>query len=160
MRFERGHDGEHHVLAPVAGRDLHADGEALTSRLDLLRQALDAEGFDAIVCPPDALPALTHGSGWYLADALSYAALYNLLGMPAGVVAATRVRRGEESDRADGRDFVERLAKKVEAGSEGLPVGVQVAARHWREDVALAVMAALETHFKSRADYPKFINER
>ncbi len=80
--------------------------------------------------------------------------------MPAGVVAATRVRREEESDRADGKDFVERLAKKVETGSAGLPVGVQVAARHWREDVVLAVMAALEAHFKAQADYPQLTDER
>ena len=33
-------------------------------------------------------------------------------------------------------------------------VGVQVAARPWREDVALAVMAALESHFRSRPDFP------
>jgi fatty acid amide hydrolase len=123
-------------------------------------EALGAGRFDAVVCPPDALPALTHGSGWYLADALSYAALYNLTGMPAGVVAATRVRRGEESDRPGGRDFVERSARKVEAGSEGLPVGVQVAARHWREDVVLAVMAALEAHFRARGDYPRLRDER
>jgi fatty acid amide hydrolase len=123
-------------------------------------EALDAGRFDAVVCPPDALPALTHGGGWYLADALSHAALYNLTGMPAGVVAATRVRRGEESDRPDSRDFVERSAKKVEAGSEGLPVGVQVAARHWREDVVLAVMAALEEHFEARPDYPRLRDGR
>lgn len=116
--------------------------------------AFDAKGFDAIICPPDALPAPLHGSGMYLADALSYAALYNLLGMPAGVVAATRVRSGEESDRAASMDIVERAAIKVEAESAGLPVGVQVVARHWREDVALAVMAALETYFKAQPDYP------
>ena len=119
------------------------------------RRALDAGNFDAIVCPPDALPALTHGSGWHLADALSYAALYNLTGMPAGVVAATRVRRGEESDRPESRDMVERRARSVEADSEGLPVGVQVVARHWREDIVLAVMAALETHFRAQTDYPR-----
>jgi len=33
-------------------------------------------------------------------------------------------------------------------------VGVQVVARHWREDVVLGVMAQLETHFRGRADYP------
>jgi fatty acid amide hydrolase len=35
-----------------------------------------------------------------------------------------------------------------------LPVGVQVVARHWREDIVLAVMAALEDHFRSTPDYP------
>jgi fatty acid amide hydrolase len=115
--------------------------------------ALDAGRFDAIICPPFALPAVPHG-GYMAGPALSYAMLYNLLGMPAGVVAATRVRPGEESDRPSSRDVVEQAARDAEAGSTGLPVGVQIVARHWREDVLLAVMAALETHFAGCPDYP------
>lgn len=117
-------------------------------------QALDAGRYDAIICPPDGLPALRHGSSFLLTNAMSYAALFNLLGMPAGVVAATRARAGEESDREPGLDLVERMARKVETGSAGLPVGVQVAARHWREDIALSIMFALEEHFKAQPDYP------
>jgi fatty acid amide hydrolase len=49
--------------------------------------------------------------------------------------------------------LVERTAKKVEQGSVGLPVSVQVAAAHWREDVILALMVALEEHFQSQPDY-------
>ena len=152
--------GQRHLAesARRVGR-LSADGywravdERTSYRARFIRE-LDVRGFDALICPPDALPALTHGSSFYLSDALSYAALYNLLGMPAGVVAATRVRDGEETDRVTGRDFVERAARRVEMGSAGLPVGVQVVARHWREDVALALMAALEQHFMSQPDYP------
>jgi Asp-tRNA(Asn)/Glu-tRNA(Gln) amidotransferase A subunit family amidase len=40
------------------------------------------------------------------------------------------------------------------APNVGLPVGVQVAARHWHEDIVLAVMAAIEEHFQSQPDYP------
>ncbi len=116
--------------------------------------ALDAGGFDAVLCPPSAHPALTHGSSYFLSGVASYTMLYNLLGMPAGVVPATRVRQGEESDRPPSRDVVERAARKVEQGSAGLPVGVEVAARHWREDVVLAVMAALEEHFRAGPEYP------
>ncbi|MBD0326660.1 MAG: amidase, partial [Pyrinomonadaceae bacterium] len=116
--------------------------------------ALDAGRFDAIICPADGLPALRHGSSFYLSNALSYSALFNLLGMPAGVVAATRVRAGEESDRPQSFDIVEREARKVEMDSAGLPIGVQVVSRHWREDVALSVMLALEEHFKTQDDYP------
>lgn len=122
-------------------------------RLRFLR-ALEAGGFDAILCPPTSLPALRHGSATDLLDFDSYARLFNVLGLPAGVVAAGRVRAGEESDRQPGRDPVEQAAQRVEQGSAGLPVGVQVAAWPWREDVALAVMAALEQHFEGQPDYP------
>jgi fatty acid amide hydrolase len=117
------------------------------------RAALDAGRFDALLCPANGLPALPHGCR-YGGLACSYNLLFNVLGLPAGVVAATRVRPGEESDRAGGHDRVEQEARAAEAGSAGLPVGVQVAARPWREDVALALMAALEGHFRARPDYP------
>lgn len=117
--------------------------------------ALDAGRYDAIICPPDGLPALRHGSSFILANAMSYSSLFNLLGMPAGVVAATRVRDGEESDRPSSIDVVERAARKVETGSAGLPVGVQVVSRHWREDIALSIMSALEEHFTAQPDYPR-----
>jgi len=116
--------------------------------------ALDKAGIDALICPPLATPALTHGAAYHLATAASYSMLYNLLGTPAGVVAATTVRQGEETDRRTSLDIVERTALKVEKDSVGLPVGVQVVARHWREDVVLAVMAALEEHFTAQPDYP------
>jgi fatty acid amide hydrolase len=114
--------------------------------------ALDEARLDALVCPPCGLPAVTHRCQ-YAGLATSYTLLFNVVGMPAGVVAATRVRPGEERDRPAG-DRVSQEARVVEAGSAGLPVGVQVAARPWREDVALAVLAALEEHFRARPDYP------
>jgi len=54
------------------------------------------------------------------------------------------------------RHFADWFAEQVEQGSAGLPVGVQVVARHWREDITLAVMAALEAHFRSTPDYPEY----
>lgn len=106
--------------------------------------ALDSERIDAIVCPPYPLPAVPHGASARLGPANGHTLLFNLLGMPAGVVPVTRVRAGEESRRVPGRDAMERVAREIEEGSAGLPVGVQVAARPWREDVVLAVMKAIE----------------
>jgi fatty acid amide hydrolase len=110
--------------------------------------ALDARRFDALLCPPYALPAPTHESPGTLnvTNAGSYAILSNLLGLPAGVAPVTRVRSGEESERSVGNDSVERAARAVEMNSAGLPVGVQVVARPWREDLVLALMEALEEH--------------
>jgi fatty acid amide hydrolase len=78
----------------------------------------------------------------------------NLIGVPAGVVAATRVRPGEETDRPVSGDLVIKKALRAESGSAGLPIGVQVASRHWREDIVLAIMQALEEGFSTRPDYP------
>jgi fatty acid amide hydrolase len=118
-------------------------------------QTLAAERLDALICPPDALPALLHGStSWVSACTISYAGLYSLLGMPAGVVAATRVRTDEETGRPEKGDVFERAARRIEQGSTGLPIGVQVAARQWREDVVISIMSALEYHFRGQADYP------
>jgi len=122
---------------------------------DAFLALLDAGKYEAIVCPPHALPALHHGGSKLLFDTTSYSIRFNDLGMPAGVVAATRVRPGEESDRGFSLDIVERAARSTEKGTAGLPVGVQVAARPWRDDIVLAVMAALEDHFRQQPDYPE-----
>ncbi len=110
---------------------------------------------DALLCPPHSLPAMRHGATGDLSLAASYCYWANVLGVPAGVVPATRVHAGEESDRPVNRDRVERAARASEAGSVGLPIGVQVAGRPWREDVVLAVMKALESHFQSQGDFPR-----
>ncbi len=117
--------------------------------------AWDRAGLDALLCPPSALPALRHGGMAHLPLAGSYGYWANLLGVPAGVVPVTRVRPGEERSRPASRDIVERAAAEVDSGSAGLPVGVQVAGRPWREDVVLAVMQAIELQASSKDDdYP------
>jgi fatty acid amide hydrolase len=116
---------------------------------------LQDAGIDAILGPPHALPAMQHIKGFDLIAAASYSMLFNLLGFPAGTVSLSRVRTGEESGRPTAtRDQVERQAAAVDRGSAGLPIGVQVAALPWREDVVLAVMGALEESFAARDDYP------
>jgi fatty acid amide hydrolase len=140
-------------------RPLSADGfrQFVFRKQQFVRTAIESlqrQRIDAILAPPHALPATQHVKGFDLLAAASYAMLFNLLGWPAGVVSTTRVRAGEDHSRAISRDQVERQAASVDRGSVGLPLGVQVAALPWREDVALAVMSALEAEFSSQPDYP------
>jgi fatty acid amide hydrolase len=114
----------------------------------------DGGPFDVIICPACAVPPLTHGASKDILTAGGYAILYNLLGYPAGAVPVTRVRPDEESPRRRSRDRVEQAARAAEAGSAGLPVGVQVVARPWREHVALAAMRAIEEDARMRGDFP------
>jgi fatty acid amide hydrolase len=115
-------------------------------------RAMDVAGADIVLSPPHALPALRHGASerLHVTNASACSTLYNVLGLPAGVVPVTTVQAGEESDRPASRDAVERAALETERGSAGLPVGVQVAARPWREDLVLAAMAAIERAVRAR----------
>jgi amidase len=75
--------------------------------------------YDLVLCPPCAREAMPHGTTFDEENQLvfSYTMLYNMTGWPGAVVRAG-------------------------ATVAGLPVGAQLVARPWREDVALA--AALE----------------
>jgi amidase len=77
--------------------------------------------YDLVLCPPCARTAMPHGTTFDEDNQLvfSYTMIYNLTGWPAAVVRAS-------------------------TSPEGLPVGVQLVARPWRDDVALAAAAAVE----------------
>jgi fatty acid amide hydrolase len=129
-------------------RSFDAYSDALLARKDLLRRlAASLHGPnapDVVLMPPHALPALRHGAFRDLTWSSTTTFLANLTGLPAGVVPVTTVRVNEESERRPGADVIERLARSNERGTAGLPVGVQVLAPWWREDLVLAAMAAIE----------------
>ncbi|MEW6107097.1 MAG: amidase [Bacillota bacterium] len=93
----------------------------LMMTVDLVRSSLLAfmETHEILLCPVNAYPALPHGRAWEHLPAFSYTVTYNFTGWPAAVVRAGTSR-------------------------EGLPIGVQIVAQPWREEVALAVAQHLE----------------
>ena len=141
-------------------RDTDHYWQAVEAQMDYqqsFRAALDqADGgpLDLLVSPAYAVPALRHGASGNLTMLGAYTILSNFIGYPAGVVPVTRVAPGEETDRPSSLDMVERVARRTERGSAGLPIGVQVIARPFREHVALAAMATIEAAARRRPDYP------
>lgn len=117
-------------------------------------EAADGGALDLIVAPACALPAFTHGTTADLFMAGAHAVLYNLLGYPAGVVPVSRVREDEVLVRPPARDLLLRVGQRVETGSTGLPLGVQVIGRPWREDQALAAMAVIEAAARQHPGFP------
>ena len=102
---------------PVAGDALTAAVEhADDVRARLLRWM---RPFDLLVCPVLPLPALRHGESRTPAYGDTYSEIHNLTGWPAAVVRAG-------------------------TSPEGLPIGVQLVAKPWREDVALAAARVVE----------------
>ena len=131
--------------------------EGVRAYQQIFAHAMDtADGgpLDLIVCPPVALPALPHGMSATVGTAGAYAPLYNLLGYPCGTVPFTRVRADEETFRTPSRDRLDDGAYETELGSAGLPVGVQIVGRPWREDTVLAAMEAIETVARTRDGFP------
>jgi amidase len=100
------------------------DLSGLVRRWDRFRSRMLGflEGFDAILCPVSAIVACPHGEVDRDIGAFSYTMTWNLTGWPASVV---------RSGTAPG----------------GLPIGVQIVAPPWREDVALALAGSLEAGF-------------
>jgi fatty acid amide hydrolase len=142
-----------HVRRLSAREYLDVLGDRITYERRFIA-ALGEGGYDLVLCPATPLPAVPHGTSLKLPDLLGPSMLCNVLGLPAGVVPVTRVRPGEESDRPDSRDTALRAARTVEQGSAGLPVGVQIAGHHWREDLVLAAMQAVEGEASRHPDHP------
>jgi len=135
------------MLGAMGGKSV-SELWALTDRLRTQRtslvDAMNQSGVQVLLCPPFATPALPHGASKNFTLASSYSILFNAAQLPAGVVPVTRVRP-DELRRTAGRDVLERHAAKVDAASAGLPVGVQVVGRAWRDHEVLAVMRAIES---------------
>lgn len=133
----RGHESE---LSPileelnswVAADPPHTAKSLLDTWLgrDLVRMQVfeQMQRFPVLLCPVAAIPAFRHGERrWrvegknveYL-DAWSYCEWFNLLGMPAAVV-------------------------PVSPAHENLPIGVQVVARPWEEELVLSICEFIES---------------
>ncbi len=95
----------------------------LLARWDMFRSAMLSfmERYDLIICPVNAYPALPHGTTFNDENipAFTYTMTYNLTGWPGAVVRAG-------------------------TSPEELPIGVQIVARPWREETALAAAHYLE----------------
>jgi len=124
-------------------RLIHAAGtERLSSALDWMQTA-----------QPVSLTEFTQEmSRWnvYRSEMLAFMESYDVLLCPVSATPATR------HDDPDGPDFTYTFAHNLTGwpgavvrcgmSAEGLPIGVQIVAHPWREDVALAVAQYLETN--------------
>ena len=132
----RGHEAEISPLLRqfsgwVATEPVHTGESLLDTWLqrDVVRMQIFAQmrKYPVLLCPAAAVPAFRHGErSWqvegrtvqYL-DAWSYTEWFNLLGTPAAVV-------------------------PVGKSPEAMPIGVQIVARPWEEELVLSVAAAVE----------------
>ena len=118
--------------------------EALLDYRREFDKAMNDHALDALICPPCALPAFMHNTADKLGLCGVYTALFNVTGYPAGIVPVSTVRPDEAVGRKTTADISIKTAAKIEQNSAGLPLAVQIAAKHWDEHIVLAVMKALK----------------
>jgi len=120
--LERWGSGESPLRSRIAGMKALSSAElmAMYERLDQWRSRMLAllSGLDALVCPVNVGPAPPHGT--FDRATAAYTQVFNLTGWPSTVVRAG-------------------------TSPEGLPIGVQVVAHPWREDISLAVASEIES---------------
>ena len=140
LRQGDGQAGAHRMLAKYGTTETHewmtrqlqkssesilpvGEYTAVLEQVDAYRSSMLGfmENYDVIICPVSSFAALPHGESMMDKNraGMNYTATYNITGWPSTVV-----RGGTSPD--------------------GLPIGVQVVARPWREDVSLAVAQYLE----------------
>jgi amidase len=145
--------GKENQLSPIfreflsiAAQDGPMDGVELLdawAELDLLRSKTlhEMESYPILLCPVASIPAFRHGErSWvvegrevaYL-DAVRHTQWFNVLASPAAVVPVGR-------------------------SPEGLPIGVQIAARPYEDEIALAVAGVLDKAFGYRP--PPIVHEQ
>lgn len=152
--------GQHSALPTVAhaGRHHADDYWRLVDAALAYRRRVGAEleeaGVDLIIGPAHAAPALPHGTGVYGGPGGLFAMLVNLLGYPAGVVPVTTVQPGEDGGRPATRDRGIAALAAADAGSVGLPVGVQVIGRPGRDALVLDAMATIEATVQRSPHFP------
>ncbi|OIZ94469.1 hypothetical protein A1D18_06440 [Candidatus Rickettsiella isopodorum] len=91
-------------------------------RIDQLRISLEKFFFpyDVIICPVAATPAKLHGHSFIEGHDFSYLNIYNLTGWPV-------------------------LTVRCGFSAEGLPIGIQIVAKPWHDDITLMIGQKLET---------------
>lgn len=117
-----------HGQPPLTGEELlQAWAESDHVRRELL---VEMQQFPVLVCPVCAIPAFRHGErSWtvdgqtvHYLDAMRYTQWFNLLAAPAAVVPVGR-------------------------SAQGLPIGVQVVARPYEDETALAIAHVIDKAF-------------
>jgi len=119
----------------------------LSKRTELIRKVigqLQAVGAQALLMPAAITPAPIIGKGdeCELANIHIFSSTH--LTFPTGVVPVTTVREDEQTYEATKGDIMGKAIAEAVAGSVGLPVGVQIAALPFQDELCLRLMREVE----------------
>jgi Asp-tRNA(Asn)/Glu-tRNA(Gln) amidotransferase A subunit family amidase len=106
-----------------------------------------SERLDAMISPVLPFPAIRHGDAEIIQGLIGNTFIYNVMGMPSGVVPIRNVRTGEEFYETKYNDLAARKIRKVVKETKGLPLTVQVATFNYEDELCLSLMKKIEKYF-------------
>ncbi|KAH7715501.1 Protein FAAH-2 [Aphelenchoides avenae] len=108
---------------------------------------MQEQRLDALLCPVQVCPAMRKAEPVLLEPSVSYTALFNLLDYAAGTARVTQVDERDlqlmETSYPESDPWY-RLAKESAKGTVGFPVGVQVAAPPYSEELCMRILCEIE----------------
>ena len=99
---------------------------------------------DAWLLPAGAFPAIRHTQAKDLLGSFTYPMFFNLLHFPAGSIPITRVREDEQDYACEYDDQAAAEGKLTMQQSVGLPVGVQIGCKPFKDELVLSIMKRFE----------------
>ncbi len=111
----------------------------------------ESRGFDAVISPGFALPAIPLYESKKIIGALSYTAIYNLLNFPAGSMPVGSIEKKDTLAPYPVKDLWHLAAKNALRGSEGLPVNIQVATLPYEDEKCLHIMEVVDKAVKKHS---------
>lgn len=110
-----------------------------------MKETWDNLGIEGLIMPNYPIPAFQSANVEHLGAFRDYQIAWSLLHYPCGVVPVTQVRDSEAAYPDDGyNDIWTRAIQRDISTAAGLPVGIQVVARKWDDEVALGLMKVID----------------
>jgi len=122
-------------------------GRKLNGYKQMLVEQMKEAGVETIVCP-GMMPAIPKYTSNRTNIWAMYMFIFNGLKFPSGALPITRVQKDEQFYKSKFNFDFEKAIQQATEGSEGLPVGVQVASTSWNEEKILQLMKIIETDVK------------
>jgi fatty acid amide hydrolase len=138
-------------VSELKGSDVAEESINIFKFREIFLKKLNELELDAVICPvmPFPAPDIIDDKNEMLlgSAALSYTILFNFMNMPCGVVPITLVKENELAYRdIKYRDWIRAYIAKTIKNSLNMPVGIQVASFHNRDEVVLRIMNEIQSN--------------
>jgi fatty acid amide hydrolase len=105
-----------------------------------------------VAVAPGLFPAVKIGTSDENSLSCAYTFIWNYINFPVGAIPITKVRESEQAYKSEFDDRLTDALKLTLKNSEGLPVGVQIAALPWKDELVVETMKIIDKFMKHKRE--------